>query len=109
MSTIQVVWTIVIIAAATVLTRSLAFLVFPATRQTPKYVNYLGAVLPCATIAMLIVYCLRDTAFLAWPHGLPELISIAATALLQFRTRNILISIGCGLALYMILIRTIFV
>ena len=108
MTTVQLVWTIVIIAAATVLTRALPFLVFPAGRQTPKYVSYLGVVLPCATIAMLIVYCLRGTAFAAWPYGLPEIISIAVTALLQWRTRNILVSIGCGVAIYMILIRTVF-
>lgn len=109
MTTAQIVVTILIIAAATALTRALPFLIFPAARSTPPYVNYLGAVLPCATIAMLVVYCLRNTAPAEWPHGLPELISIAAVALLQIRARNMLLSIACGLALYMILIRTVFI
>jgi branched-subunit amino acid transport protein AzlD len=105
----QLVITIAIIAAATFLTRSLPFLIFSAEQKPPGYVRYLGTVLPCATIAMLVVYCLKDTAFFAWPYGIPELISIAAVALLQLRTRNMLISVAVGLALYMVLIRTIFI
>ena len=108
MTTAQLVLTILVIAAATVLTRALPFLVFTAARNTPRYIAYLGNVLPCATIAMLIIYCLKDLRPVEWPHGLPELISIAVVALLQIRTRNMLISIACGLALYMVLIRTVF-
>ena len=108
MSTGQLVITIIIIAAATYVTRSLPFLVFSAAKEPPKYVRYLGTVLPCATISMLIVYCLKDTSFISWPFGIPELISIGAVAFLQLRTRNILISIAVGLAIYMVLIRTIF-
>ena len=109
MNTEQLIITIIIIAAATFLTRSLPFLVFSSAKQPPKYVTYLGNVLPCATIAMLIVYCLKDTSFISRPYGVPELISIAAVALLQLRTRNMLISIAVGLVLYMILIRTLFI
>ena len=108
MSTIQIILTILIIAGATVLTRSLPFLLFPTEIQTPKYIRYLGNVLPCATIAMLIVYCMRNVAILEWPHGLPELVSIAAVALIQIKTKNILVSIAAGTAFYMILIRTVF-
>jgi len=108
MSTGQLVITIIIMAAATFLTRSLPFLVFSSSDRPPKYVTYLGNVLPCATIAMLIIYCLKDTAFFIWPYGIPELISIAVVALIQLRTRNMLISIAVGLVLYMVLIRTVF-
>ena len=109
MTASQAVLTILVIAAATVLTRALPFIVFPAARNTPKYITYLGAVLPCATIAMLVVYCLKNTEPLAWPHGIPELISIALVALLQIKTRNMLVSIAGGLVLYMVLIRTVFI
>jgi branched-subunit amino acid transport protein AzlD len=108
MSTEQLIITIIIIAAATFLTRSLPFLVFSSEKQPPKYVTYLGNVLPCATIAMLIVYCLKDTTFISWPFGIPELALIAVVALIQLRTRNMLISIAVGLVLYMVLIRTVF-
>ena len=109
MSTQQLIITIIIIAAGTFLTRSLPFLIFHSAKETPAYVRYLGTVLPCATIAMLIVYCLKDTSFLVWPRGIPELISIAVVAILQLRTKNMLVSIAVGLALYMVLIRTIFI
>ena len=108
MTSAQIVITILVISAATLLTRALPFIVFPAARNTPGYINYLGAVLPCATIAMLIIYCLRYTAPYTWPHGIPELISLFVVALLQIKTRNMLVSIAAGLALYMILIRTVF-
>ena len=109
MSTEQLVITILIMAGATVLTRALPFLVFFSAKESPPYIKYLGNVLPCATIAMLIVYCLKDTEFLMQPHGFPEIISIAAVALLQMRFRNMLVSIAVGLALYMVLIRTLFI
>ena len=108
MSTFQVLVTIIAAAAATFLTRTLPLLLFPSGRETPKYISYLGKVLPCATISMLIVYCLKTVTPLAWPYGIPELLSIAAVALLQIKTRNILISIAIGLTLYMVLIRTVF-
>ena len=108
MSTLQVLITIIVAAAATFLTRTLPLLLFPEERETPKYVSYLGKVLPCATIAMLIVYCLKNVSPLAWPYGIPEMLSLAAVALLQIKTRKILISIAIGLTLYMVLIRTAF-
>ena len=109
MSTQQLIITIIIMAAATFLTRALPFLIFFSAKESPPFIRYIGNVLPCATIAMLIVYCLKDTEFISWPFGIPELISIATVAILQLRTRNMLISIAIGLGLYMVLIRTIFI
>ena len=108
MSIAQLIITILVIAVATFFTRSLAFIVFPEGRATPKYVRYLGTVLPCATISMLVVYCLKDVTPVAWPHGIPEIISLAVTALLQLWKRNTLLSIAAGLGLYMFLIRMMF-
>ncbi|MCL2112223.1 MAG: AzlD domain-containing protein [Clostridiales bacterium] len=104
----QIVLTILIIAGATAITRGLPFVLFPSDLHTPSYIRYLGGVLPCATIAMLIVYCMRHVEFVAWPNGIPELISTVAVILLQVRFKNMLISIAAGLALYMVLIRTVF-
>jgi len=108
MTTTQVLLTIFVIAAATFLTRALPFLLFPAGRRTPGYVAYLGNALPCATIGMLIVYCVKGVSPSQWPHGLPELVSIAAVALVQLYRRNTLISIVVGTVLYMILIQKVF-
>lgn len=93
---------------ATVLTRFLPFLFFPAGKKTPKYVIYLGNTLPYATIGLLVVYCLRGVSFTANPYGLPEVLSIAVIAVLHIWKGNSLLSIGGGTALYMVLIQTFF-
>jgi branched-subunit amino acid transport protein AzlD len=101
--------TIIAIAVATVSTRAVAFFLFPAGRPTPPYISYLGRVLPCATIALLIVYCLKHIKPMENPHGLPEIISIALVIAIQYFGRNTLISIIIGTVIYMMLIQKVFV
>ena len=69
---------------------------------------YLGKVLPAATMGLLVVYCLKGVTPLSWPHGLPELIAVAAVVLLHLWKRNNLISIAGGTVLYMVLVQIIF-
>ena len=47
--------TIAMVVAGTMLTRFLPFLLFPAGKPTPKFVKYLGKVLPAAVFGLLIV------------------------------------------------------
>ncbi len=51
----QKIITIAAVVAATMLTRFLPFILFPAGKPTPKYVKYLGRVLPPAVFGMLVV------------------------------------------------------
>ena len=97
-----------VMVLATVITRFLPFLLFPAGKETPKYILYLGRTLPYATIGLLVVYCLKGLQFISYPHGLPELISIAAIAGLHLWKGNSLLSIGAGTVLYMVLIQVVF-
>lgn len=97
-----------VMVLATVITRFLPFLLFPAGKETPKYIFYLGRTLPYATIGLLVVYCLRGLQFLSYPHGLPELISIGAITWLHLWKGNSLLSIGAGTVLYMVLIQGVF-
>ncbi len=99
---------IVVVALATFTTRVIPFLLFPEGKPIPPMVRYLGAVLTPAIIGMLVVYCLKDTAILQSPHGLPELISILTVVLLHLWKRNNLLSIGVGTVLYMVLVQTVF-
>lgn len=99
---------ILVIAVVTLFTRFGSFLAFGRSGRVPKIVSYLGVVMPAAVIAMLILYCLRGTAFSAWPFGLPEIIACVATALLHWFGKNSLISIGGGTVLYMVLIQFVF-
>lgn len=99
---------ILAVAITTFATRVTPFLVFPKGKEVPPIIHYLGKVLTPAVIGMLVVYCLKDTQIMAAPHGLPELIAVAAVALLHIWKRNNLISIGVGTVLYMVLIQVVF-
>ena len=61
-----------------------------------------------AIMLCLVVYCLRNTAFLTYPYGIPELISIGVVVILHVWKRNNMISIVCGTVLYMVLIQVVF-
>ena len=99
---------IVVMALATMATRFLPFLIFGGRRNTPPLVEYLGKVLPCAVMGMLVVYCLKDVSWASFPYGLPELIGIAIVALLHIWKRNSLLSIGVGTVCYMLLVQLVF-
>lgn len=94
-------------ALVTALLRTLPFLIF-RKGNTPPYLLYLGKVLPPAVMAMLVVYCLKSVSLAAAPHGLPEAIGIAATALLYKWKHNSLLSIAGGTACYMLLVQLVF-
>ena len=107
MTTIQLFLMVLALAAGVQLTRWLPFWLF--RKEPPAIVTYLGRVLPCASMGLLVVYCLKGVSWLAAPHGLPELISIAAVAALHRWKGNVLLSIAGGTALYMVLVQMIFV
>lgn len=94
---------IAVMAAVTALTRFLPFLLF--RRRVPDWITDLGRVLPPALIGMLVIYCLKDVAPLAYPFALPELVAVASVVAMQAWKRSALLSIPVGTAVYMILIR----
>lgn len=103
---------IIIIAMAvlgTVITRFLPFVVFPESKQPPRWVTYLGTVLPYAMAGLLVVYSLKDVSVFAGSHGIPEAISILVVVLLHWWKRHMLLSIAGGTAVYMLLINLVFV
>lgn len=104
----QAVVTIAAVVLGTMVTRFLPFFVFPANRPVPKYVQYLGKVLPYAVIGLLIVYCLKNVSVFSAPYGVPELIAILAVAGLHLWRKNMLLSIGGGTILYMLLVQFVF-
>ena len=108
MTLTQQIITIGMIVLGTALTRFLPFLLFPAGKPTPKYVQYLGKVLPGAVFGLLIVYCLRDVSLFTGSHGIPELISIALVVALQLWKRQMLLSIAGGTICYMLLVQLVF-
>ena len=99
---------VLVIAAVTAALRFAPFFIFSSERPVPKFVTYLGRVLPYSIMAMLVVYCLKGISFTKAPFGLPELISVAVVAVLHIWKRNTLFSIICGTICYMALIQFVF-
>jgi len=98
---------IAVAALVTMSTRFLPFLIFGEKRKTPELVLYLGKVLPCAIMGMLVVYCLKEVKPLVYPYGIPELLGILFVAGLHLWKRNSLLSIGAGTVFYMILVQVV--
>ena len=99
---------IVVAVLVTAATRFIPFLIFRKKESTPAIITYLGQVLPCAIMGMLVVYCLKDVSFLTNPFGLPELIACIVVAALHIWKRNSLLSIGGGTVCYMLLVQLVF-
>lgn len=108
MTLMQQVLTIAICALGTMLTRFLPFFVFREGKETPPLVSYLGAALPSAIFAMLVVYSLRSVDVLTGSHGLPEAIAILITVGLHLWKRQMLLSIAGGTLCYMLLVQVVF-
>lgn len=89
----------------TIAIRFAPFIVFK--KGTPKIIEYLGDVLPYSIMAMLVVYCLKDTSFESFTSFLPELIAVIYTIVIHKLKHNILLSIVTATILCMFLI-TIF-
>lgn len=99
---------VAVVALVTIVLRFLPFLIFGENRKTPPLIAYLGQVLPFAIMGMLVVYCLKDVSLTAAPFGIPELVGVAAVALLHVWKRNTLLSIGAGTVCYMLLVQFVF-
>lgn len=102
-----IILVIAIMSIITILIRFLPFIIFDHGKKLPKWISYLGKVLPPAVMSMLLVYCLRNINFVEGNHGLPELLCVGIAILLHSWKRNTLLSIGVSTILYMILIRII--
>lgn len=100
--------TIGMVVLGTAITRFLPFIVFPGDKSTPKYVQYLGKVLPAAVFGLLVIYCLRNVSIFSGSRGIPELISILLVIILHMWKRQMLLSIAGGTVCYMLLVQLFF-
>ena len=100
--------TIAMCTLGTMAMRFLPFLVFRQDKPTPKYIQYLGKVLPGAIFGMLIVYCLKGVTPFAGSHGIPEAMAIAATIALHKWKHQTLVSIAGGTVCYVLLVQLVF-
>ena len=108
MTLTQQIVTIAMVILGTMLTRFVPFFVFPAGKPTPKYVQYLGNVLPPAVFGLLIIYCLKNVSIFTGSHAIPELLAITLVIALHTWKRQMLLSIAGGTIFYMVLVQFIF-
>lgn len=108
MTTNQQLITFGVILLATLLMRYAPFIAFPDNKPTPKFIQYMGKVLPGAVFGLLVVYCLKNVNILEGSHGIPELIGVAVTAGLHLWKKQMLLSISVGTICYMLLVQFVF-
>jgi len=110
MSLTKQILTIVMMILGTMLTRFLPFIVFPSGKPPPKYIQYLGKVLPSAVFGLLVIYCFKDVdvRLLSGNHGIPEFLGASVAIFLHFWKRNMFLSISGGTIVYMVLIQLFF-
>lgn len=72
----------------------------------PPAVRRLASQMPAAIIAVLVIYCLKDTP-IANAQTIVTLGCVAAVVLLHLWKRNTLLSIAGGTILYMVLSRIV--
>ena len=108
MTNTQIVITILVVIGGTILTRFLPYILFPAGRKTPPYIQYLGRVLGPAVFGLLVVYCLRNVSFVSGTFGIPEIISLVIVTVTFFWKKSMLLSMAAGTAIYMLLVQTVF-
>lgn len=99
---------IALVAVGTMITRFLPFILFPAIKPTPKYIQYLGKALPPASLGLLVVYALKDVNVLQGSHGIPELIAVILVLAVHLWKRQMLLSIAIGTVCYMVLVQAFF-
>lgn len=94
---------VAVISAVTIMIRVLPFIIFRDKDDVPQTVRYLVEVLPGAVMGMLVVYCLKDIDLSAAGHGVPQILSVIATAAAYLWRRDTSLSVIIGTACYMIL------
>ena len=107
MNRTQMLLAIVLSAVITFFLHALPFFAFQDGRKMPEKLTYLGKVLPSAIMAVLIVYCLKNTVVNFKNCGGRELLSVVIVAVSYKRKHNTLLSIMLGTVCNMILLRMV--
>ncbi len=97
----------ILIMSAVVIALRLSPLVLFRNGKMPKWLDYLGRVLPYAMIPILLMYCVKDTDWHFAGSVVPMLIGVTATALVHIWKKNMMVSLIVGLSVYMVLLRVV--
>lgn len=102
MSDLQRLIMILVMMVATMLTRFLPLLLFK--RELPKTLQKTVDNLPYALMGLLVVYTLKDSFTVNNSYGLLEVIGLFVISIIYRLSNHVLLSIGCGLSIYLVLI-----
>ncbi len=93
-----------VILAISVVTIGLRVVPFLALARLSRstYLRYLGQKMPTGVMVLLVAYTVKDVDVTRYPYGLPDLGALALSVVLFWITRNSLIAIGVGLAVYLV-------
>ena len=81
-------------AGITFFLRALPFLAFRGEREMPEKLIYLGKILPSAIMAVLIVYCLKETGSDFSHTGIANFLAVAVVAVSYKWKHNTFLSTG---------------
>ena len=108
MTLAQQIITVIVIVSGTMLTRFLPFVIFPADKPTPKYIQFLGKHLSGAVFGLLVLYCLKNVDLFSGSHGLADLIAVLSVIIIHLWKKQMLFSILTGTVVYMVLVQFVF-
>lgn len=101
-STQKAIIMITVMAVLTFLTRAVPFLFFSGKRELKGFIKKLADILPLSMIAVLVIYCLKDTVNQNTAQNLVTLSACIIVCVLHIIKGNTLLSIGVGTVIYMI-------
>lgn len=107
MNNTQALLVLITLSLVTILLRELPYMLFKGDRPIPKWLEYLGKVLPFACMGMLLVYCLKDLSFTAVSGFVPELLACGVILLLYIWKKNALLCIIGGTVFYVVLVNAV--
>lgn len=96
---------IAIAGGVTFAIRLFPFVLFGGKRELSPRIKQIVDLLPPAIIAVLVIYCLKDSIVALGETTVAALVAVAATVLVHLWKRNTLVSIVVGTVVYMVLIR----
>lgn len=105
MNTEMSVVVILIAALITFGLRGLPFILFRGQKELPDKIKRLGAVLPSAIMAILLIYCFRDVGDNFMEDGIWRGIAVLMVAISYKWKHNTLLSILLGTISYMLLLQ----
>ena len=108
MTLTQQIIIIACVVLGTLTTRFLPFIIFSSDKETPRYIKYLGYMLPPAVFGLLVVYALHEVEVTRISGFLPEMLAVGLIIILHYWKKSMLLSIAGGTIFYMVLVQMVF-